>query len=103
MRAFDWVKRLLEPGAPPGHLLQVLTPQAASGRATPTRVVLAGATLGVLVWFSAMALGALSVLMVALGAIYFLLTQVLGVRLDVDPEALFARAQQYAHQARDFN
>ena len=35
-------------------------------------------------------------LMLALGAIYFLVTQVLGIRLDVDPRIIVQRAQEYA-------
>ena len=36
--------------------------------------------------------------MLALGAIYFLVTQVLGIRLDVDPRIIVQRAQEYARR-----
>ena len=38
-------------------------------------------------------------LFLALGAIYFLCTQVLGLRLDVDPNEVMRRAQAYARGA----
>ena len=42
----------------------------------------------------------LAVCLVALFAVYALLTQVLGLELAVDPRAFVAEAQRYAAQAR---
>ena len=63
-----------------------------------TRLVFAGLTASGLVLCGSVALGAFGVLLVALSALYFLLTQVLGLRLDVDPRAFVAEAQRYAAQ-----
>jgi hypothetical protein len=78
------------------HVIQILTPTAASGRSIGSRVALAGATVAGLVVAAGVALGALAMLFLALGAIYFLLTQVLGIKLDLDPRQFVERAQQYA-------
>jgi hypothetical protein len=59
-------------------------------------VVLAGATVLGIALAGAVALASLLMMLVAVGTIYFLVTQVLGVRLDVDPRAFVERAQQYA-------
>lgn len=80
-------------------VIQIFTPQAASGASTGTKLALAGATVMGLAFAGIVAVGAMITLMLALGAIYFLLTQVLGLELDVDPRAFVARAQQYAAQA----
>jgi hypothetical protein len=78
------------------NVLQIFTPTIAAERSAGTRLVLAGATIMGLGVFSAIALGAFVTLLLALGAIYFLVTQVLGIRLDVDPRIIVQRAQEYA-------
>ncbi len=92
---FSMLKRLL---ARPrdNNVIQIFTPTVVAQRSVGTRLVLAGATMLGLTLCSAVALGAFVTLMLALGAIYFLVTQVLGIRLDVDPRVIVQRAQEYA-------
>jgi len=87
---FDWVRRLLSGSEQRSPMMQIFTPQ-----------VVGGGTLGALALAGAVAIGALGTLFLALGAIYFLVTQVLGIRLDIDPETFVAQAQRYAEQARN--
>jgi hypothetical protein len=65
------------------------------------RLAVAGATVVGLVVASGLALGALVTLAMALAVIYFLLTDVLGIRLELDPRSLWNRAQQYASSQRN--
>ena len=99
LMALGFLRRFF-PREKQNDVLQVFTPQIAADRGTGTKLALAGATVLGLALAGVVAFGALVTLMLALGAIYFLLTQVLGLELDVDPRAFFARAQQYANQAR---
>jgi hypothetical protein len=83
------------------NVIQIFTPQSATTRSAGTRLALAGATaLGIAI-AGAVALGSFIMMMVAVGTIYFLVTQVLGVRLDVDPRAFVERAREYAQHARN--
>ena len=92
---FSFLRRLL--GRPANSdVIQIFTPMAASERSPSTRLVLATASIFGLGIASAIALSAFVTLMLALGAIYFLVTQVLGIRLDVDPRIIVQRAQEYA-------
>jgi hypothetical protein len=92
---FSILRRLL--GRPANSdVIQIFTPTAASERSAGTRLALASATIFGLGIASVIALSAFITLMLALGAIYFLVTQVLGVRLDVDPRIIVQRAQEYA-------
>jgi hypothetical protein len=100
----DWVKRLVSSlGERQAPMIQLFTPQAATHSRPATRLLVAGLTIGALGGFGLLALGALGVLVFALGALYFLLTEVLGLRLDVDPEAFIREAQRYAQQATPRN
>jgi hypothetical protein len=96
---FGWFRRLLS--REHDNVIQIFTPQAAGRRSAGTRLALAGATVVGLAAAGAVALASLVALMLALGAIYFLVTQVLGVRLDVDPRVFVERAQQYAQYQRN--
>jgi|SRR5438874_9005189 len=97
-----WLQRLLPfLGGRSENVLQLFTPQVAAERGAGTRLVLAGATVFGIGLAAAVALGSFIMMLVAVGAIYFLVTQVLGVRLDVDPRAFVERAQQYAQYARN--
>jgi hypothetical protein len=84
----------------PDDVLTLFTPQVAANRGTGTKLALAGVTLLGVALAGAVAFGALVTLFLAVGALYFLLTQVLGLELDIDPRAFMARAQQYASQAQ---
>jgi hypothetical protein len=92
---FSWLRRLL--GRPAdSDVIQIFTPTMVSERSAGTRLALATVSIFGLGVASAIALGAFVTLMLALGAIYFLVTQVLGIRLDVDPRIIVQRAQEYA-------
>jgi hypothetical protein len=92
---FSWLRQLL--GRPAdSDVMQIFTPTLVSERSPGTRLALATASIFGLGIASAIALGAFVTLMLALGAIYFLVTQVLGIRLDVDPRIIVQRAQEYA-------
>ncbi|MDB4967236.1 MAG: hypothetical protein JWN44_2925 [Myxococcales bacterium] len=92
---FSWLRRVL--GRPAdSDVMQIFTPTLVSERSPGTRLALATASIFGLGIASAFALGAFVTLMLALGAIYFLVTQVLGIRLDVDPRIIVQRAQEYA-------
>jgi hypothetical protein len=78
------------------RFLQVVTPPAAAQRSVGTRLALAGGTVLALAVAGSIAVGAFSVLLVAMAAIYFLVTQVLGIRIDVDPEVLMRQAREAA-------
>jgi hypothetical protein len=92
---FAFLRRLL--GRPANSdVIQIFTPTLVSERSPGTRLALATATIFGLGIASAIAISAFVTLMLALGAIYFLVTQVLGIRLDVDPRIIVQRAQEYA-------
>jgi hypothetical protein len=79
-------------------MLQLFTPQAVGPRHPGLRLLAAGATVGGLALAGVVAMGALAALFLALAVIYFLVTEVLGIRLDVDPSAFVAQAQRYAQE-----
>jgi hypothetical protein len=100
-KALSFLKKLFSRDDQPADVIQMFTPQIASDRSTGTKLVLAGATVLGLAASGMVAFGVLLTLFLAVGAIYFLLTQVLGIRLDVDPRAFVERAQQYAQYSRN--
>lgn len=79
-----------------GTLLSLLTPQESEDRGPGLRLLLAGGTLMALGATMVTAVGAAVLLLLALGALYYLLTQVLGIKLDIDPRAIMEQAQRYA-------
>jgi hypothetical protein len=96
---FDWVRRIFqlrgEPRPPKGGgMLALLTPPRASGQPLVVRLLLAGGTLAGLGIASAIGLCAFAVLMFAVAAIYFLATQVLGLRINFDPRAFYEHVQR---------
>jgi hypothetical protein len=93
---FEWLKRLFAPGGDQPNVIQIFTPHAAAERGAGTRLALAGATFLAISVAGVVALSSLVFLLLAVGAIYFLVTEVLGIRLDVDPRVFVQRAQQYA-------
>jgi hypothetical protein len=101
--AFAFLRRLLGlgDGSSSGGVMQIFTPQAAGNAGAGTKLILAGATAAGLVVAGLTALTSLLVLFAALAAIYYLLTEVLGLRLDVDPAAFVQQAQRYAQSARN--
>lgn len=95
-KPFAFLQRIFGREGKRRDVIQIFTPQVAAGRSTGTKLVLASATVMGLATAGVIALGALLTLVAAIGAIYFLLTQVLGLELDVDPRLFVQRAQQYA-------
>jgi len=97
----DFVRRLFGSEQPTAPLLQLFTPSIVGADRPATRLLVGGVTVAGLAIAGAVALSSLLTLFAALFALYFLLTQVLGLSLDVDPRAFVAEAQRYAAQARN--
>jgi hypothetical protein len=92
-KPFDWIRNLIGGGR---SGLTLFAPAIVHDQSPVVRYAVAGGTLiGI---FAAGALGmiALAALLFALAAIYFLATQVLGLKLDVDPQALYQTVQRQA-------
>lgn len=100
--ALDFVRRLFRGSAEHGRasLLQLATPSVIGADRPLVRVVVGGLTLIGVAVAGAIALSSFTMCILALFAIYALLTQVLGLELAVDPRAFVAEAQRYAAQAR---
>jgi len=82
------------------QLLQLFTPNIVGPDRPALRVLIGGATLVGLAVAGAVALSSLMALLGALFGLYLLLTQVLGLELNIDPRAFVEEAQRYAAQAR---
>ena len=70
------------------------TPAAAATRPPLAQTVLAAGTLTVFGLALATATSALALMLVAVGVIYYVLTQILDVRLELDPHVLLRQAMQ---------
>jgi len=92
---FDWVKRVLG-GAEPRNVLALLTPEATRSRGPALRLAVAGGTALLLMAAGSVALLSLGALMAAMAIIYFLGTQVLGLKIDLDPSALYREVRRQA-------
>jgi hypothetical protein len=92
---FDWLKRVLGSDER-RNVLALLTPEATRSRGPALRLAVAGGTALVLFAAGTVALLSLGALMAALGIIYFLATQVLGLKVDLDPAALYREVQRQA-------
>lgn len=75
-------------------LLSMFTPPAASEHGAASKVLLAGGTLAVFGLSMLLATGAALQLLLAVGVIYFLMTQVLGVRFEIDPQLVVPQARR---------
>lgn len=98
---FTPVRRLIENLIADGHarrIVSVFTPARAAEQPAPVRLVLAGGALAVFGLATATAATAAALMLMAVGVLYYLLTQVLGVRLELDPQAIFQQAPR-AHGA----
>jgi hypothetical protein len=80
--------------APP--LLQVFTPSVVAADRPGLRLFVGGLTLVGLAVGGAIVMASLMTLLGALFGIYLLLTQVLGLKLDVDPRSFVEEARRYA-------
>lgn len=65
-------------------------------RSLGRKALLLGGTVVLMGLSTAAALNAAVVLVLAIGMIYYLMTQVLGIKLDLDPRNLMQQAQRYA-------
>ena len=97
-RAFDWVMGRLrsEPSTRSRQLLTLLSPSIAQGRGRFVQIVVAGGTVVGLVVAGAVGASALLALFLALAAIYFLTTEILGLEFTVDPDALLRSLRRQA-------
>src|SRR5262245_9743997 len=77
-------------------IIALVTPKAAEGHGRTVQAIMAGGTLAALTAAGAIAATAIAWLVAALAAIYFLLTRVLGLELELDPEAFMKNMQQPA-------
>jgi hypothetical protein len=68
-------------------LVALVTPRAAEGKGRAIQALMAGGTLAALGAATAVAMAAIAWLVGALAAIYFLLTKVLGLKMELDPSA----------------
>lgn len=75
-------------------LFASFTPAAAEDRSPLVRTTLAVGTITVFGLALATATSALALMLVAVGIVYYLMTQVLGVRLELDPQVLLRQAMQ---------
>ncbi len=96
MRITQYIKNLFGNGRG-DMLVSLFTPQQAEGQGIATRVILAGGAVTVMGVALATAVGAAALLMLAMSVIYYLMTQVLGIKLDLDPRAIMQQAQRYAN------
>jgi hypothetical protein len=92
---FSWLKSILSRGTR-SQVMTLISPPVVQERNAIVRYAVAGGTVAALALFGAMALVAFSALMFALAAIYFLATQVLGLKLNVDPAAFYQSMQRQA-------
>ncbi len=100
-RTLDWVRRNVRPSTT--QVLTLFTPTVARHQSALVRGAIAGATLAGLLGAAAIGVVGIAALMFALAAIYFLSTQVLGLRFDVDPAALYQTVQRSAAAAYGAN
>lgn len=77
-------------------VLALITPEVVRDRGPLTRIVVGGATLASMFVAGMVGMVALAALLFAIGAIYYLATQVLGLKVNVDPQAFY---QQFTKQA----
>ena len=70
------------------------TPAAAADRGPLTKLVLTAGTVTVFGLALATATTLLALMLVAVGVLYYVLTQLLDVRLELDPQVLLRQAMQ---------
>lgn len=97
-QSLHWVMRLLRSDER-RDVLALLTPVAARRQPLVVRLAVAGVTAVGLAMAGGVALLSMAALMAAIGIMYFLATQVLGLQINVDPAALYQQMQRQAQQA----
>ena len=97
----SWVKRVLGNGRQ--DVLALITPEAVRERHPLVRFLVAGGTLAALTAAALVGMVAMAALLFAVAAIYFLATQVLGLKVNIDPQAFYQQFQQQAAQSYGAN
>ena len=97
--SFQWFKKILMPVSRK-DVLALVTPEIVRDRNPIVRVVVGVGTLAALAASALVGMGALALLLVAVAAVYYLTTQVLGLKVNVDPQAF---AQQFYKQAQQYS
>ena len=90
----DWLKKIA--GSRRRDVLALLTPEAVRERNGLTRFVAAGVTVCGIMVAGIVGLAALTALLLAVAVIHLLATRVLGLQVNVDPNAL---VQEFYRQA----
>lgn len=98
--SLDFVRRLFKSDDSKPSVLQIFTPNVVGPDRPGARLLVGGVTVIGLAVAGAVALSSLFALLGALIGIYLLLTQVLGLELDVDPRSFMEQAQRYAAAAQ---
>ncbi len=93
MRIGTLIQRVLSNGKL-RTLFSSFTPAAAETRGPLVQTVLAAGTVTVFGLALATATSALGLLLLAVGVLYYVLTQILDVRLELDPQVLIRQAMQ---------
>lgn len=93
MRLGTLIERVLSNGKLQ-TIFSSFSPAAAETRTPLVQTVLAAGTLTVFGLALATATSALALMLVAVGVIYYVLTQILDIRLELDPNVLLRQAMQ---------
>ncbi len=75
-------------------IFAAFTPPAVQQRAPLVRTTLAAGTIAVFGLALATATSALALMLVAVGVVYYLLTQILELQLELDPQTILRQAVQ---------
>lgn len=94
---WSWLKSIFRPGK--SGMLALLTPTSVQKQNLVVRLCLAGGTIAGMGIAAAIGAVACAWLMLAVSVIYFLSTQVLGLKLNFDPRAFYEHVQRQAATA----
>ena len=92
-KPLNWIKSLRSGGR---SGLTLFSPTMVRDRHPVVRYAVAGGTVLGILAASALGMVALAALMFAMSAIWFLATQVLGLKVNVDPQAFYQTVQRQA-------
>ena len=81
-------------------VITLFTPQIAEERSVFLRAALGVATVSVMGAAAIVGVTAFAALMMAMAVVWFLATQVLGLKVAFDPRAMYAEAQRQAQAAQ---
>lgn len=92
-QAFSWVKKIISGGR---SGLTLFSPTVVADRNPIVKLVVGGATIAGILASAIIGMAALAALLFALVAIYYLTTQVLGLKVNLDPTAFVQSVQRQA-------